>query len=40
MHYENAQHDKAAKSTVQSYGHVSLVKQAQQEDVRHRIDML
>lgn len=36
-HHEKGNHKKAAKSTVAAYGHISLAKKAQRQDVRHHV---
>ena len=36
-HHKNKNHKKAAKSTIEAYGHSNLAQEAQREDVRHHI---
>lgn len=37
-YHEGGNHEKAAQSTMTAYGHVSLAKKAQKQDVRHHAE--
>lgn len=36
-HHRDGNHDKAAKSTIEAHGHVSLGNEAQNEDAKHHV---